>query len=701
MLSKLNSVQREAVTHLDGPLLVLAGAGSGKTRVITHKIAYLIEQCGYEPRNIAAITFTNKAANEMRARVGDLLKNTNTKGLVVSTFHSLGMNILRAEAKLLGYKPQFSIFDSSDTWKIFSELTNSADKQEIRDMQTQISNWKSAFVSPEQAALIADSDEAKVRPLPQADGCAITSDLASVVGSPSRMASSSISNVSKVHARIYARYQETLRAYQAVDFDDLIHLPVVLFKQHPEALLRWQLKLRYLLVDEYQDTNDCQYQMIKLLADMRAALTVVGDDDQSIYAWRGASIENLHNLRNDYANLRVIKLEQNYRSSQRILKVANHLINHNTKVFEKKLWSDHGIGDAIRIYAARDDEHEAESVVMKLMAHKFEHRTKFSDYAILYRSNHLSRAFEEQLRAQRVPYTVSGGTSFFDRAEIKDITAYLRLIANPDDDPAFIRAITTPKRGIGNTTLEKLGSYAGSRHISLFEAAFEPHIKHEVQPRQYEELMLFCNFINRIQDRADKDPCAELLDELLRAINYETWLYDSHEPRMAESKWKNVEDFIAWLKRKAEADEKSLIGMVQTVALINMLEGKDQEPDAVSLSTLHAAKGLEFPHVFIIGAEEEILPFRDSDEKQIEEERRLMYVGITRAERSLQISYCNRRKRGKDWLACEPSRFLEEMPKDELVYAGGHAEAVPTVTKDEGMDKLARLKAMLNKPVTE
>jgi ATP-dependent DNA helicase Rep len=665
MLSKLNSVQRAAVTHLDGPLLVLAGAGSGKTRVITHKIAYLIEQCGYEPRNIAAITFTNKAANEMRSRVGDLLKNTNTKGLVVSTFHSLGMNILRAEAKLLGYKPQFSIFDSSDSWKIFSELTSSADKQEIRDMQTQISNWKSAFVSPEQAALVVDSDEARI------------------------------------HARVYARYQETLRAYQAVDFDDLIHLPVVLFKQHPEALLRWQLKLRYLLVDEYQDTNDCQYQMIKQLADMRAALTVVGDDDQSIYAWRGASIANLHNLRDDYANLRIIKLEQNYRSSQRILKVANHLINHNTKVFEKKLWSDHGIGDPIRIYAARDAEHEAESVVMKLMAHKFEHRTRFADYAILYRSNHLSRTFEEQLRAQRVPYTVSGGKSFFDHAEIKDITAYLRLIANPDDDPAFIRAITTPKRGIGNTTLEKLGSYAGGRHISLFEAAFELQVQQELPARQYEELMLFCNFINRIQDRADKDPCAGLLDELLRAISYETWLYDSHDPRQAESKWKNVEDFIGWLKRKAEADEKSLIEMVQTIALINMLEGKDQEPDAVALSTLHAAKGLEFPHVFIIGAEEEILPFRDSDEKQIEEERRLMYVGITRAERSLQISYCNRRKRGKDWMACEPSRFLEEMPEDELVYAGGHADAVPTVTKDEGMDKLARLKAMLNKTVTE
>ena len=311
------------------------------------------------------------------------------------------------------------------------------------------------------------------------------------------------------------------------------------------------------------------------------------------------------------------------------------------------------------------------------------------------------RVFSKSSCAANVSYTVSGGTSFFDRAEIKDITAYLRLIANPDDDPAFIRAITTPKRGIGNTTLEKLGSYARSRHISLFEAAFEAHVQHEVQPRQYEELMLFCNFINRIQDRADKDTCGELLDELLRAINYESWLYDTFEPYQADTRWKNVEDFTGWLKRKAQADEKSLIEMVQTIALINMLEGKDKEPDAVSLSTLHAAKGLEFPHVFIVGAEEEILPFRDSDEKQIEEERRLMYVGITRAERSLQISYCNRRRRAKDWMACEPSRFLEEMPEDELQYAGDHADAVATVSKDEGMDKLARLKAMLNKEAVE
>lgn len=646
--------------YLDGPLLVLAGAGSGKTRVITHKIAYLVEECGYAARNIAAITFTNKAANEMKARVGQLLQGKNAKGLVVSTFHALGMNILRAEASLLGYKPQFSIFDSSDTFKIFGELANSGDKQEIRDMQTQVSNWKSALISPEQ--VVADSAE------------------------------------TEAYARIYLRYQETLRAYQAVDFDDLIHLPVVLFREHPEALLRWQQRLRYLLIDEYQDTNDCQYQLTRLLAGKRAAFTAVGDDDQAIYAWRGASIENLHNLRNDYSQLRVIKLEQNYRSSQRILKVANALINHNTKVFEKKLWSDHGIGDAIRIYAARDDEHEAESVVMKLVTHKLEHQTSFSDYAILYRSNYLSRAFEEQLRAQRVPYTVSGGTSFFDKSEIKDITAYLRLLANPDDDPAFIRAITTPKRGIGNVALEKLGSFAGVRQISLFEAAFEAEMEELLPQRQYEDLMIFCRFISRLEARAEKDPCGELLDELLRAINYEAWLYDSFEARQAESKWKNVDDFVGWLKRKAEADEKSLLDMVQTIALINMLEGRDEAIDAVSLSTLHAAKGLEFPHVFIIGVEEDILPFRDSDEKGIEEERRLMYVGITRAERSLQISYCKRRRKGRDWALCEPSRFLEEMPESELVYAGTHVDAQPVVSKDEGMDKLARLKAMLVKP---
>ena len=661
MSSKLNPTQREAIKYLDGPLLVLAGAGSGKTRVITHKLAYLIEDCGYSPRNVAAITFTNKAANEMRERVGKLLSGRDAKGMTISTFHALGMQILREDGPLLGYKKQFSIFDSADTGKIISELLGSPDKQEIRTAQSVMSNWKAAFLTPQQAESQAENEEQQ------------------------RI------------ALLYARYQETLRAYQSVDFDDLIRLPVELFKANAEALQRWQQRFRYLLIDEYQDTNDCQYQMMKLLAGDRAAITAVGDDDQAIYAWRGASTANLHNLQKDYPTLRVIKLEQNYRSSQRILQSANHLIKNNTKLFEKNLWSEHGPGDPVRVFAAKDEENEAESVVLRLLAHKFENRTRFADYAILYRSNHLSRVFEEQLRTHKVPYTVSGGTSFFDHAEIKDLTAYLRLIANPDDDPAFIRAITTPKRGIGNSTLEKLATHAGSRNVSLFEAAFDGEMAHHLQSRQHEDLLTFCNFINRMQARAEKEPCSEVLNDLLSAIDYEAWLFDSHEPRQAENKWKNVQDFTGWMNRKSETDEKTMIAMTQLIALLNLLESRDQETDAVSLSTLHAAKGLEFGHVFLVGVEENILPHERSESpEQIEEERRLMYVGITRSQRSLQISYCTRRKRGKEFSGCDPSRFIAELPQADIVYSGvvtvGNA---PAVSKDEGMDKLARLKAML------
>ncbi|MDD5058997.1 MAG: 3'-5' exonuclease [Sideroxydans sp.] len=661
MLSKLNPTQREAVKYLGSPLLVLAGAGSGKTGVITHKLAYLVNECGYAPRNVAAITFTNKAANEMKERVGKLLTGRDGKGMTISTFHALGMQILREDGPLLGYKKQFSIFDSADTGKIISELLGSPDKQEIRTAQSVMSNWKAAFLTPEQATSLAENEEQQ------------------------RL------------ALLYGRYQETLRAYQSVDFDDLIRLPVELFKTHEEAHQRWQHRFRYLLIDEYQDTNDCQYQMMKLLAGDRAALTVVGDDDQAIYAWRGASVANLHNLQKDYPTLRVIKLEQNYRSSQRILQSANHLIKNNTKLFEKNLWSEHGPGDAVRVFAAKDEENEAESVVLKLLGHKFANGTRFADYAILYRSNHLSRVFEKQLRDHKVPYTVSGGTSFFDHAEIKDLTAYLRLIANPDDDPAFIRAITTPKRGIGNSTLEKLASHAATRGVSMFDAAFEPAMAEHLQARQHEDLLTFCNFINRMQSRAEREPCNEVMGDLLSAIDYETWLFDSFEPRQAETKMKNVQDFVGWMNKKSEADEKNMIAMTQLIALLNLLESRDQETDAVSLSTLHAAKGLEFGHVFLIGVEENILPHERSETpEQVEEERRLMYVGITRAQRSLQISYCTRRKRGKEHTGCDPSRFIAELPQADIVYAGvvvaGNA---PAVSKDEGKDKLARMKAML------
>ncbi len=661
MLSKLNDPQREAVKYIDGPLLVLAGAGSGKTRVITHKIVHLIEHYGYAPKHIAAITFTNKAAREMQERVGHLLEGKPSKGLTVTTFHSLGLQMLRAEAKLLGYKPQFSILDSSDSLKTLADILATTDKQLLRKTQWKISQWKNAFVTPDKAAVTAEEE------------------------------------LEVAAAKVYQLYQQTLKAYQAVDFDDLIRLPVELFEQHPEALERWQRKLQYLLIDEYQDTNACQYRLVKMLTGVEGKFTAVGDDDQAIYAWRGADVENLRQLTQDFPRLKVIKLEQNYRSTVRILRAANQVIANNPKLFEKKLWSDLGHGDPIQVAPAKDEEHEAEMVVMKLMAHKFEHRTRYADYAILYRGNHQARLMEQQLRNQKIPYTVSGGTSFFDRAEIKDLISYLRLIANEDDDPAFIRAATTPKKGIGNTTLERLGEHAAKQHISLFEAAFEPGFQHQVGAKQIEDLLTFCNFINRMQQRAAKDPAGELLSDLLTAIGYEAFLYDSEEPRAAETKWKNVLDFTGWLSKKGEDEEKDLLQLIQTVALMSMLEGREEaEPDAVKLSTLHAAKGLEYGHVFLIGVEEGILPHRESmDQQKVEEERRLMYVGITRAQKSLTITYCKKRKRAGDWEACEPSRFLDELPQDDVRHAGKASETAPADRKAQAASRIAQMKALL------
>ncbi len=664
MLNTLNAPQREAVKYLDGPLLVLAGAGSGKTRVITQKIAYLIEECGFAPREIAAITFTNKAAREMQERVSQLLVGVNSKGLTIATFHSLGMQILRQEAEVLGYKKQFSILDSSDSYKILSDILATTDKQLLRKTQWQISSWKNAFLTPDQAKANADEE------------------------------------LTHAAAKVYQIYQQTLKAYQAVDFDDLIKLPVELFEQHPEVLNKWQHKLKYLLIDEYQDTNTCQYKLVKLLTGVEGNFTAVGDDDQAIYGWRGADVENLRQLTQDFTRLKVIKLEQNYRSTVRILRAANQVISNNPKLFEKKLWSELGTGDLIQVSAARDDEHEAESVVMKLMAHKFENRTAYADYAILYRGNHQASIFEQHLRNHKIPYTISGGQSFFDKAEIKDLVSYLRLIANEDDDPAFIRAATTPKKGIGNTTLERLGEYASLHKMSLFAAAFEGEFQRELGGRQLDDLLTFCQYINKLQDLASKDPAGEVLNDMLTAIQYEAFLYDSEEPRSAEAKWKNVLDFVGWLTRKGEdngdGETRDLLNLTQMVALMSMLEGReDGEPDAVKLSTLHAAKGLEFGHVFLIGVEEGILPHRESvDNDKIEEERRLMYVGITRAQKSLNISWCKKRKRAGETEICEPSRFIEELPTDDIRHFG-NPSADPAASKEHGKERMAQIRAML------
>jgi len=671
----MNRPQSEAVHYMDGPCLVLAGAGSGKTRVITTKIAHLIENCGYDPRHIAAVTFTNKAALEMQERIAKLLQNPKeAKHLTVSTFHSLGVQILRREAKALGLKDRFSIMDSDDCFSLVQDLACTTDKQLIRRIQTAISLWKNGLVDPDAAVKqAATEDEAQA-------------------------------------ARIYRNYLATLSSYQAVDFDDLIRLPVELFRNDEAVRDKWQRKLRYLLIDEYQDTNTCQYELVKLLVTgvgKKPMFTAVGDDDQAIYAWRGATLENLKQLQVDFPDLNVIKLEQNYRSSTRILQAANAVISNNPKLFEKELWSEHGLGDPVKVLAMQDDEQEAEQVAIMISAHKFERRARFSDYAILYRGNHQARVIEQALRKERIPYTISGGQSFFDRAEIKDIVSYLRLIANGDDDPAFIRAVTTPKRGVGQSTLEALGAFAGQWQCSLFEAVFKGGIESRLADRQLAPLREFCNFINGLEARAAKrgENAAELLDEMMKEINYEAYLYDSFDDRQAQNKWQNVLDFTTWLKEKGTggkdgtAEEKSLLELTQMVALMTMLEGRDEEPDAVRMSTLHASKGLEFPHVFLVGVEEGILPHKGDPDMpvdilaaRIEEERRLMYVGITRAQRSLHITWCKKRKRARETVNCDMSRFIKEMKLDE-------GDAVPK--EDEVMtpqDRLANLKALLQKP---
>ncbi len=573
LLAALNPPQREAAKYLDGPLLVLAGAGSGKTRVITHKIAYLIGECGYRPGSIAAITFTNKAAREMQERAarltqGDAFNKISTKGLIVTTFHSMGLRMLREDAKFAELKPAFSILDSADAAGIVSEILKTTDKQEIRRAATRISLWKNELKSPAAALATAEDDNARA------------------------------------YAKIYDRYDATLRAYQAVDFDDLIRLPAELLDTHAELREKWQNRLRHILVDEYQDTNIAQYRLLQKLTGVRAAFTAVGDDDQAIYGWRGASADNLRQLRDDYPHLHVVKLEQNYHSTVRILKAANSLIANNPKLFEKRLWSDLGVGDAIQVMPTRDDEHEAESVVMRLLSHKFQHRTEWRDYAILYRGNYQARVFEQALRNEKVPYQLSGGQSFFDKSEIKDVIAYLRLIANGDDDPAFIRAVTTPRRGVGAATLERLGQVAATLHVSLFEAVFSAAAASQIGERQLAPLTEFCQFINRFEARVAREPAGELLDDLLQAIGYEAWLFDQDDQRAAQSRWDNVREFAAWIAKKGEEDEKDLLQLTQTIALITLLEGReDEEPDAVRLSTLHAAKGLEFGHVFLVGVE--------------------------------------------------------------------------------------------------
>ncbi|MDP9901191.1 ATP-dependent helicase [Variovorax ginsengisoli] len=681
MSSGLNLAQQEAVNYLHGPCLVLAGAGSGKTRVITHKIARLI-QAGMAPKRIAAITFTNKAAAEMRERAKGLI-GRDAKHVVVCTFHALGVRMMREDGAVLGLKPAFSILDSDDVAKILKDAGGTSDLATARIWQWTISKWKNMGLNAAQAEALAVDDNERIT------------------------------------ARIMARYEERLSAYQSVDFDDLIGMPLKLLHEHDAVRAKWQQTLGHVLVDEYQDTNATQYEVLKALVGERGHFTAVGDDDQSIYGWRGATLDNLRKLPVDYPNLKVVKLEQNYRSTSAILRAANNVIGPNPKLFPKTLFSELGEGEPVRLVDADNEAHEAERAVARIQSLRAggtvtqgKQYKEFRDFAILYRANHQARVFEQALRKANIPYKVSGGQSFFDRAEIKDLCGWFRLWVNNDDDPAFLRAITTPKRGIGHTTLAALGSFATQYKLSLFAALFSPSLPSVMPKRTVEGIHEFGRYINDLEYKARRTMGAEdsraFMLDWLKEIGYEQHLYDGEDSEQAAAaRWTNVLEFVDWMSQRAggelddasgaisniESERKSLLEVAQTISLLSTISEREKDQDVVTLSTLHASKGLEWPHVMLIGVNEGLLPFKLDDEngkqekvsentlERLQEERRLMYVGITRAQRSLAVSWTKRRKKGREMIPAIPSRFIAEMALDK------------TTAKEDPREKLKALRA--------
>ena len=652
MTASLNLAQQDAVNHLRGPCLVLAGAGSGKTRVITHKIARLI-QTGVEGQRIAAITFTNKAAAEMRERARELVGKAAGE-VLICTFHALGVRLLREDGAALGLKPQFSILDSDDVLGLIKDCGATTDAATARQWQWAISRWKNA-------------------------GLDAAAALAQAAGEGERQT-----------AQLMARYEERLAAYQAVDFDDLIGLPLRLLQKHEQVTQKWQARLAHVLVDEYQDTNATQYELMKLLVGARGSFTAVGDDDQSIYGWRGATLDNLKRLPQDFPALKVIKLEQNYRSTSAILRAANNVIGPNPKLFPKRLFSELGEGEPVRVVDCDHEAHEAERAVARIQSlRQTSPHKEWRDFAILYRANHQARVFEQALRRVQIPYKVSGGQSFFDRAEIKDLCAWLRLWINEDDDPAFLRAVTTPKRGIGHQTLATLGEFASKSRLSLFGALFSHSLSAALPARAVGSLHEFGRELNdqrhRAQHTVGHEAARVFLTDWLKAIGYEKHLYDSSDSEgQAAARWTNVLEFCDWMAGRCggqiedvagltlSQERKTLLEVAQTISLISTLNEREQDPNVVTLSTLHAAKGLEWPHVVLAGVIEGMLPFRPDEDAgaaaqaaRIEEERRLMYVGITRARQTLAVSWTRRRKKGRETVAALPSRFIAEMALDK------------------------------------
>lgn len=638
----LNPQQQNAVNYVSGPLLVIAGAGSGKTRVITEKIAKLITKYEYKPNQIFAVTFTNKAANEMQARIGQVLAPKYRRGLKISTFHTLGLNIIKKNYDECELRRGFTIFDSEDGLQIIKKLITDGkakDQEYINNAQKQISLWKNDLLTP----------------------CEVKKQFLNHEYDDDMLS-------------LYDQYQTALKAYNAVDFDDLILLPVILLTQNDEIRQHWQNKIKYLLVDEYQDSNIGQYNLVKLLVGDSAQFTVVGDDDQSIYAWRGAKPENLAKLQHDFPKLEVIKLEQNYRSTEIILESANHLIQNNDHIFEKKLWSNIGKGELLKVLHCKDENDEADQVVMNLISHKIKNNTQYGHYSILYRGNHQSRIFEKMLRHYSIPYQISGGQSWFGRSEIKDFLAYIRLIVNPDDNPAFLRVINTPKRNIGDKTIQKIGDYAHTHQISLFKACDASELMGQVADKTSKSLHDFKSWIQECHCRVNDGSSSEkILNRLLNQSGYEAYLYEVYDTASkARKRMDNIFELIQWIIKISTENNLTLAEAINKLILIDMLDQADEQSEEhVKLMTLHASKGLEFPYVYLTGMEEDLLPHKNSIETDsIAEERRLTYVGITRAQLELMITLARYRKKNGEITECQPSRFIAELPEKYVKNIG-------------------------------
>ena len=656
----LNPEQTEAVRYSEGPMLVLAGAGSGKTRVIVEKILYLAGSGRYPAKRIAAITFTNKAAKEMRERLEKQAKrvSVNVEELTICTFHALGLKMLQIEHAKLGLKRGFSIFDADDSLAQIKELAPNSKPDYLHMMQSLISRAKNAGLTPDQAQQMAKS----VREIEAAD--------------------------------LYARYQSRLTTFNAVDFDDLIRLPVQLLESDDATVMAWRERIGYLLVDECQDTNDAQYRLLKALAGSAGRFTCVGDDDQSIYAWRGANPENLMQLAQDYPQLRVVKLEQNYRCSNRVLRSANALIANNPHQHVKKLWSQQADGERIRVWQCRDNAHEAEKVASEIHFLHTSKRGQWSDCCVLFRGNHQSRALEKAFQLLRIPYHLSGGTAFLDRGDVKDLMAWLRLLVNPTDDSAFLRAIRSPKRDIGDTTLAKLAELAHQAGMPLAQAAESIGLLKQLTPRAANALTNFADVVRTMRAQSKHLTPAELVRVLAeRSGLLESIRTQSKSEQIYQLRRGNLEELADWF---ASARGASTGELAASLALLTHADNKDAG-NQVRLMSMHAAKGLEFRFVFIVGLEEGTLPHEASlEEGRLEEERRLLYVGITRAKERLWLSHAQQTQRWGQIIKLSPSRFLEELPAEELQRDGADPIADAAHKAERAKVGFADIRALLD-----